>query len=249
MRSRSADRARMPTEQQYRTPLAGRVMRSMIPRSASFDREVEPGTGDQSQDGGEVAQTIDYRGPEDRAERPLLNRSQQKRRGVGNRIPAVIEVRHVCHSPASQRLSVGPQPGISAFLTSQLNHVGDQAFLVCTPLKQSLLREPMFAQNAVTATRRSLHLAANVVDAGPAVRGAQKFLFAALNRINLSGVRSETARRRRSFCFCSRFSSLKRFVPIPPYFSSSGNMFALPHPSDGSNQSGHALSRRSFDLP
>lgn len=40
---------------------------------ASFARGAEPGTGDQSQDGGKVAQAGDSRGSEDRAEGPSFN--------------------------------------------------------------------------------------------------------------------------------------------------------------------------------
>ena len=49
----------------------------------------------------------------------------------------------------------------------------------------------------------------NMVDAGSATRGAQKFLFAAYARIILSRVKSEMARRSRAF---SALSSFIRFT-------------------------------------
>jgi len=60
-----APRPRTPSEQQYRDPLADRVMRSMIPRSASYERGAKPGTGDQCQNGCQVAQAQDARRSQD----------------------------------------------------------------------------------------------------------------------------------------------------------------------------------------
>lgn len=51
-------------------------------------------------------------------------------------------------------------------------------------------------------------------NAGTSTRGAQKFPDAASFKISLSSVRSETARRRRSFSFCSRFNSLSGTVRL-----------------------------------
>ena len=83
-----APRPRTPSEQQYSDPLPGRVMRSMIPRGASFDRGTEPRAWDQSEDGGQVAQASDGRGSEDRAQRPALDCSKCRRRGHGCRVPS-----------------------------------------------------------------------------------------------------------------------------------------------------------------
>ncbi len=147
---------------------------------------------------------------------------------------AAIDVQHACRSPiawqaiAKQPAERGPasvpQQGrnpavaIPAELACQLDHVGDQAFLVSTPMWQPTLRGSVLTQDAAHTTFGNLHLAAHMIDAGTAARGAQKFPFAASDRISLSSVRSETARRRRSFSFWSRFSSLSCSVPIPPYF-------------------------------
>jgi len=124
----------------------------------------------------------------------------------------------VIHLPAciSQQGS-NPSIAISAVLAGQLNHVRDQALLVSTSLWHSPLCGSVLAQNTTNATLRNLHLAANRFDAGATSRRAQKFPRATFDRINLSNVRSETARRRRSFSFWSRFSSLSCSVPIPPY--------------------------------
>ncbi|MEP1355309.1 MAG: hypothetical protein ABJX32_04860, partial [Tateyamaria sp.] len=55
------ERARTPSELQYSDPLAGRVLRSNVPRSASFDRGAEQGTRDQPKDSGKVAEARDCR--------------------------------------------------------------------------------------------------------------------------------------------------------------------------------------------
>ncbi len=55
LQSKSADRDRTPSELQYSAPLAGRVLRSNVPRSASLARAAVPRTRDQPKDGGQVA--------------------------------------------------------------------------------------------------------------------------------------------------------------------------------------------------
>ena len=113
-----APRPRTPSEQQYSDrgssvarPCAPRKRRSSwqrraAPRAsdrdrddharrqssntaiASFARDAEPRVGDQPQDSGEVAQTGDGRGFEDRAERPSLHNPDRSRRGGGRCVPA-----------------------------------------------------------------------------------------------------------------------------------------------------------------
>jgi len=100
----------------------------------------------------------------------------------------------------------------------QLDHMSDQAFLVSTLLWQSTLRGSVLAQNATNPSLRHLELTTHKINAGTAARRAQKFPDATSFTINLSSGSSETARRRRSFSFCSRFSSLSCSMPIPPYF-------------------------------
>ena len=111
-----------------------------------------------------------------------------------------------------------PAIAISTVLARQFDHVLDQALFVSTPLWQPTLRGSVLAQYTADTTLRNFELTAHMIDAGPPARGAQKFPDAASFKISLSSVRSETARRRRSFSFCSRFNSLSCSVPIPPYF-------------------------------
>ncbi len=59
LHGKSADRARTLSEQQSSDPLAGRVLRSNVPRSASFDRSAEQGTRDQPEDCCQVAKARD----------------------------------------------------------------------------------------------------------------------------------------------------------------------------------------------
>ena len=54
-----APRPRTPSERQYSDPPPGRVMRSMIPRGASFALGAEQGTRHQSQDGCQMAEAGD----------------------------------------------------------------------------------------------------------------------------------------------------------------------------------------------
>jgi len=54
---------------------------------ASFARAVEPGAGDQPQDGSEMAQAGDGRGQEDRAEGPAVDRLDRSGTGGGGALP------------------------------------------------------------------------------------------------------------------------------------------------------------------
>ncbi len=83
-----APRQRSPSELQYSDPLAGRVLRSNVPRSASFARATERGVGHHSQDRREMAQAGDGRGPEDRTERSAFNGSDRGGGSGDRRIPA-----------------------------------------------------------------------------------------------------------------------------------------------------------------
>ena len=121
----------------------------------------------------------------------------------------------VIHLPASvSQQGRGPAIAISTVLPCQLDHVRDQAIFVSTTNRHTPLRRAVLAKDTANSTLRNLHLAASQVDTGAATRGAQKFPRAASDRINLSNVSSETARRRRSFSFWSRFSSLSCSVPL-----------------------------------
>ena len=134
--------------------------------------------------------------------------------------------RAAIYLPASvSQQCCNPTIAISTVLARQLDHISDQAFFVSTPLWQSTLCGSVLAQNATNPSLRNLELTTHKINAGTAARRAQKFPDAASFKINLSSVRSETACRRRSFSFFSRFSSLSCSVPIPPYFFSNGSRF------------------------
>ena len=171
----------------------------------------------------------------------------------------------VIHLPACiSQQSSNSAVAISTVLACQLNHIRDQAFFVCPSAWQSALCGSMLAQNATNPSFRNLELTTHMIDTGSPTRGAQKFPDAASFKISLSSVRSETARRRRSFSFCSRFSSLSCSVPIPPYlfggktvhwtlFLSARTpavigLFCHTDLSDRINP-GHALPHQNFNLP
>ena len=103
---------------------------------------------------------------------------------------------------------------ISTVLMRQPDHISDYAFFVSTPLWQSTLRGSALAQNATNPSLPNLKLTTHKINAGRVERRAQKFPDAASFKINLSSVRSETARRRGSLSFFGRFSSLICSVPI-----------------------------------
>ena len=125
----------------------------------------------------------------------------------------------VIHLPASvSQQGSNSAIALSTKLACQLNHIRDQAFFVSTPLWQSTLCGSVLAQNATNPSLGNLELTTHMINASTSARGAQKFPDAASLRISLSKVRSETARRKRSFSFCRRFNSLSCSVPTPPYF-------------------------------
>lgn len=94
-----------------------------------------------------------------------------------------------------------PAIAISAVLACQLDHVRNQTLLVSPPLWQPTLCGPVLTQNTANSSLRYLEPDTHMINASPPTRRAQKFPDAASFRINLSSVRSETARRGRSFSF------------------------------------------------
>ena len=102
-------------------------------------------------------------------------------------------------------------------LPRQFDHVGHQACLVLPAAWHVPLRRAVLAQHPARPPLRDPERLPHPVDAPPATRRAQKFPLAASARISLSSVRSDTARRRRSFSFCRHFSSRSCSVPMPPY--------------------------------
>ncbi len=85
---------------------------------------------------------------------------------------------------------------IAAIPAGEFNDVGSQPFLVISPRWNAALRRTVLSEHTADPSFGHIQLGSNMVDAGAATRGAQKFPFAASARIILSKVRSETARRR-----------------------------------------------------
>ena len=94
---------------------------------------------------------------------------------------------------------------IAAVPTGELNDVGDQPLLVISPRWNAALCRTVLSEHTTDPSLGQLQPGSNMVDAGTATRGAQKFPFAASARIILSKVRSETARRSRAFSASSSF--------------------------------------------
>ena len=94
---------------------------------------------------------------------------------------------------------------VAAILTGELNDVGGQPFFVISPRRNAPLRRTVLSEHTADPSLGQFQLRSNMVNAGSATRGAQKFPFAASARIILSKVRSETARRSRAFSASSPF--------------------------------------------
>jgi hypothetical protein len=115
------------------------------------------------------------------------------------------------------------------------------------------MRGPVLAQDTANTTLRNLQFAADEVDASATTRGAQKFPRAASERISLSNVKSDTARRSRSLSFWSRFSSLKFFELLCTHFTvrllpATIGLFSHTDLYDGVNPR-HPLPHQNFNLP
>ena len=76
------------------------------------------------------------------------------------------------------------------------------------PAGYAALRRTVLSEHTADPSLGQFQPGSNMVDAGSATRGAQKFPFAASARIILSKVRSETARRSRAFSASSAFIRL-----------------------------------------
>ncbi|TWG89435.1 hypothetical protein L598_008100000010 [Mesorhizobium sp. J18] len=60
-------------------------------------------------------------------------------------------------------------------MSGQFDHVGDQAIFIRSPLRQLALRGAMLAQHLAGPTLGNAQLTPDMVNAGPAASGAQKF--------------------------------------------------------------------------
>ncbi len=100
-----------------------------------------------------------------------------------------------------------PTIAVAPILTGQFDHIPHQQFFVVAGLCNVAVRRSVLLQDLAGTTFRDVVFAPHQINAAAAPCGAQKFPLAASAKISLSNVRSDTARRRRSFSRCSRFNS------------------------------------------
>lgn len=115
----------------------------------------------------------------------------------------------------SQKLRDLPA-AVAAILASEFDNVGGQSFFVISPRRRPPLRRTVLSEYPANPALGQLQLRSDVINAGAAARGAQKFPFAASARIILSSVRSETARRSRAFSASRSFNRLTWSLFSPP---------------------------------
>ena len=108
-----------------------------------------------------------------------------------------------------------PAIAVTAVPTGQLDHVRNQAILVVTAARDTALGRAVLPQHPAGPPFRDPEPATGMVDALAAARGAQRFPRAAFVRICLSSVRSETARRSRSFSFSSAAETAELIAAHP----------------------------------
>lgn len=101
------------------------LVRGMARMIASFARATEPGARHQPQDGGEVVQARDGRGPQDRAEGTAVNCADRGGRGGGCCVPSPDALAagrlSLCPAaiyPAPDPVGVAPVPAASRHLAS-----------------------------------------------------------------------------------------------------------------------------------
>ena len=93
--------------------------------------------------------------------------------------------------------------------TSKLDDVGGEPLRILVSRRNAALRRAMLSEHPADPALGHFQLGTNMVDAGAAARGAQKFPRAASARIILSSVRSDPALRSLAF---SASSSFRRFI-------------------------------------
>jgi uncharacterized protein (DUF1501 family) len=99
-----------------------------------------------------------------------------------------------------------PTIAIAAVLDSESYDVGCQGSVIIGSTGLLALRGTMLAQNQASEPLGDTVFDDNMIHAGAATRGAQKFPEAASFRVSFSSVKSETARRSRVFSASSSFS-------------------------------------------
>jgi hypothetical protein len=108
----------------------------------------------------------------------------------------------VVHQPTCiPQQSRNPTIAVATILAGQLDHVCDQPILISSANGQTSLCGSVLPQDTTNPSFRHPDVTTDVVDASTTTRGAQKFPRAASDSMSLSNVRSDTARRNRSFSF------------------------------------------------
>jgi hypothetical protein len=114
---------------------------------------------------------------------------------------------HPVHRPASlPKERRDPAVALPSILRGERDDVRPQRIFIGTSARHLPLGRPVLAELAANEAFRDVELLPDVIDAGPAAGGAQKFPDAASRRISISSVRSDTTFRSRSFSFSSSFS-------------------------------------------
>ena len=114
--------------------------------------------------------------------------------------------------------SCNPAITVSAKLSGQFDHICHQPVFIRAPFGGVPLSRTMLPQNSTSSTLRDFKLATHMIDASTTTGAAYKFPRVASFKINLSSVRSDTARLKRPFSLCKSFSCFNWSKPIPLYW-------------------------------
>ena len=98
-----------------------------------------------------------------------------------------------------------PSVSVAAVLRGERDDVGGQRFFIGPPRRYLPLGRAVLPEHPAGQPLRDTELLPDMLDAGPATGGAQKFPEAASRRMSFSSVRSDTAFLSRSFSFSSSF--------------------------------------------
>jgi hypothetical protein len=104
----------------------------------------------------------------------------------------------------------------AAVLAGEFDEVGRELRLVVAAPRDLSLGRAMLRKHAADPPLGQLQLTTNMLGAGQAARGAQKFPRAASFRMSLSSVRSDSARQSRLFCASNSFSCFTWSSLSPP---------------------------------
>src|SRR5262249_49789579 len=105
---------------------------------------------------------------------------------------------------------------IAAVLPGKLDNIDGETPLVVMTTRDLALRRAMLPERRTGTTLGDVQLRSDLLNAGPATRGAENFPGAASCRMSLSSVRSETALRSRLFSSSRSFRRFTCSVFSPP---------------------------------